>query len=647
LYISTVRTSILSACKEVSRDDFRNNLPSDEYAAISRFQADHDVVIKDADKGSAIVIIDSHRYIRECLRHLNDGSYRLLDCDPTPQYEVSLHRLIVSLAASGVLTQDMASFASTRNSRPGRFYCLPKIHKPGVPGRPVCSCSGSLCENSSIIIDWFLKPLLPSIPSYLRDSYDFLDRLRSYGPLPADSLLVTLDVVALYPSIPHQDGLAALRSFLSDSRFDSKFVDGIVELSQFVLQHNFFEFDNRFYLQTKGTAIGTTMAVVYSVIFMHVFETNALAGARWCPLLWLRFIDDIFMVWPFSEAALSEFVRYLNSINSSIQFTYRCSSSSIDFLDVLVSKDSQGVVSTDLFVKETDTHQFLHNQSSHPGHVKRSLAFSQSLRYRRICSTDERARFHSNNLEKFLVARQYGRKSVRSQIDKAFRYDLSTRRSTDASSDRVNMVLTFHPGLPNISAKLRDLHDILSADPLLFRAFPLPSRVAFRRPRNLRDKIVRARLPSDVPRNSCGPCHGRANCQLCRMLPHQESIVSFSGREFRLHCGSNANCKSVFVIYCITCISCRLQYVGCTKNFRKRANNHKSIISRRLVKPECFRLYEHFAGVGHSISDVQFTILSCTVPHRLEEEENGWKCKLDTIFPGGLNVVRETWSNRF
>ena len=176
--------------------------------------------------------------------------------------------------------------------------------------------------------------------------------------------------------------------------------------------------------------------------------------------------------------------------------------------------------------------------------MKRSLAFSQSLRYRRICSTDERARFHSNNLEKFLVARQYGRKSVRSQIDKAFRYDLSsTRRSADANSDRVHMVLTLHPGLPKISAKLRDLHDILSADPLLFRAFPLPSR--------------------------------------------------------------------------------------------------------RLVKPECFRLFEHFAGVGHSISDVQFTILSCTVPHRLEEEENGWKCKLDTIFPGGLNVVRETWSNRF
>jgi len=647
LYISTVRSSILQACRGVTRDDFYFNLSSAENAAISHFQTAHDVIIKDADKGSAIVIMDRDRYVGECLRHLNDGSYRLLESDPTPFFEPSLHRLIRSLASSGVLTQDMASFASVQNSRPGRFYCLPKLHKSGVPGRPVCSCSGTLCENASIIIDWFLKPLLSSIPSYLRDSYDFLDRLRSYGPLPVDSLLVTLDVVALYPSIPHDDGLAALRSFLSASRFDSKFVDGIVELSRFVLEHNFFEFDRKFYLQTKGTAIGTTMAVVYAVIFMHVFETAALAGAPFSPLFWLRFIDDVFMVWPHSEESLSDFVTYLNSINSSIQFTYRCSRSNIDFLDILVSKDSRGIVSTDLFIKETDTHQFLHNDSCHPGHVKRSLPFSQTLRYRRICSSEDRARFHSVNLEKFLISRQYGKRSVRFQIDKAFNQDLSSRRVSSVDDVRVNLILTYHPGLPNVSAKLRELHDILLVDPLLARAFPLPPRVAFRRPKNLRDKIIRARLPSSSSSDFCGPCFGRSDCQLCLVLPHQDSIVSSSGRSFRLSCGVNANCKSVFVVYCITCVQCRLQYVGCTNNFRKRANQHKSIISRRLAKPECFRLYEHFSRPDHSFSDVRFTILSRTSPQSLEEEENSWKLKLNTLYPGGLNVVSATFSNRF
>jgi hypothetical protein len=118
----------------------------------------------------------------------------------------------------------------------------------------------------------------------------------------------------LYPSIPHQDGLSALRTFLNDSRFDSRFIDGIVQLSEFILQHNVFVFDNQFNLQTKGTAIGTTMAVVYAVIFMHIFETGALSQSRLRPALWLRFIYDIFMVWPHYEASLADFVDYLNSI---------------------------------------------------------------------------------------------------------------------------------------------------------------------------------------------------------------------------------------------------------------------------------------------------------------------------------------------
>jgi hypothetical protein len=88
-----------------------------------------------------------------------------------------------------------------------------------------------------------------------------------------------------------------------------------------------------------------------------------------------------------------------------------------------------------------------------------------------------------------------------------------------------------------------------------------------------------------------------------------------------------------------------LQYVGCTNNFRKRANQHKSIISGRLAKPECFRLYEHFSQLDHSFSDVRFTILGRTSPQNLEEQENSRKSKLNTIYPGGLNVVAATWSS--
>ena len=131
-----------------------------------------------------------------------------------------------------------------------------------------------------------------------------------------------------------------------------------------------------FFLQTKGTAIGTTMAVCYSIIFMHMFESKALASSPKKPLHWFRFIDDVFMVWNHSAADLSVFVDHLISINPAIEFTHNVSNVSIAFLDVLVSKNDVGCISNDLFVKPTDTHQFLHADSAHPNHTKKSWAFS-------------------------------------------------------------------------------------------------------------------------------------------------------------------------------------------------------------------------------------------------------------------------------
>ena len=152
---------------------------------------------------------------------------------------------------------------------------------------------------------------------------------------------------------------------------------------------------------------------------------------------------------------------------------------------------------------------------------------------------------------------------------------------------------------------------------------------------------------SSICTNSCGPCNGRKNCLLCEYLPNQRSVTSKAGKTFLLQCGRDANCNSVYVVYCITCTRCHLQYVGCTSNFRSRANNHKSIIQRKVVKTECAKLYEHFASMDHSIDDVYFTILSATNRYSLELEENLWKLRLDTLFPGGLNTVRATYSNRF
>ena len=129
--------------------------------------------------------------------------------------------------------------------------------------------------------------------SYIKDTGGFLKKLRAIGEIPKGAILVKADVVGLYPSIPHDEGLEVLRN-----KYD-KFIDKTVPTEDitknvFVLKNIFFEFNSKFYKQISGTAIGTKFAPPYACIFMDYIETEFLKSQEIKPWLWKRFIDDIF-----------------------------------------------------------------------------------------------------------------------------------------------------------------------------------------------------------------------------------------------------------------------------------------------------------------------------------------------------------------
>ena len=96
------------------------------------------------------------------------------------------------------------------------MYVLPKVHKrlSDVPGRPVISNCGMPTEKVFEILDYHFKPVMQNGRSYIRDSGHFLEMINNISTLQENSLLVTADVVGLYPSIPHQAGLTALKEAL-------------------------------------------------------------------------------------------------------------------------------------------------------------------------------------------------------------------------------------------------------------------------------------------------------------------------------------------------------------------------------------------------------------------------------------------------
>ena len=108
---------------------------------------------------------------------------------------------------------------------------LPKIDKrlENVPGRPVISQCGAPTEKVSEFLDYPLKLIMQSGRSYIKDSRDFLKKIKDLGSFPENVILVTAYVVGLYPNIPHEAGLQALEEALENRNHKQFSTDKLVK----------------------------------------------------------------------------------------------------------------------------------------------------------------------------------------------------------------------------------------------------------------------------------------------------------------------------------------------------------------------------------------------------------------------------------
>ncbi|XP_077674347.1 uncharacterized protein LOC144265548 [Eretmochelys imbricata] len=190
------------------------------------------------------------------------------------------------------------------------------------------------------------RPYTTSTPSYLRDTTDFLRKLQSIGDLPENTILATMDVEALYTNTPHKDGLQAVRNSIPDNVTANL----VAELCDFVLTHNYFTFGDNVYLQISSTAMDTRMAPQYANVFMAYLEQRFLSSRPLMPLLYLRYIDDIFIIWTHGKEALEEFHHDFNNFHPTINLSLDQSTEEIHFLDITVLI-SNGHINTTLYRK--------------------------------------------------------------------------------------------------------------------------------------------------------------------------------------------------------------------------------------------------------------------------------------------------------
>jgi hypothetical protein len=667
-YIEQVNQDILNLLKS-NIEKHHPNMTQSERKALESLKENKNIIIKPADKGGAIVVMHKMEYDKEILKMLGDDQfYKESSKDLNKSFSEDLETIIQEMKDQNLINEKEAQFLFQKECITPILYGLPKVHKmfDQMPSfRPIVSGCGSCMEGVSKFVDFYLKPLAANSASYIKDTTDFLRKIKDLNISETD-ILVAADVCSLYTVINHDEGLEACKGALGKrSQTDKKKMPTkiLTTLILKILKSNCFSFLGRFFLQICGTAMGTPMAPSYANIFMTAVETKILleyekqTGLK--PMIWYRFLDDIIFIWPHGEQSLKEFLDYMqefgekNFFKTSLKFTFEYGRK-VPFLDTTVSLED-GQVVTDLFCKKTDAHLYLRNDSCHPKNCLKGLAKGEFLRVKRICSSEENFKKRASELKGFFIKRGFQETELNKALEEVTnqnREDLLNYKEKKRN-DRVPFVLTYHPRLKRTSHILHKHFPLLNANKRLTEVFPEAPMAAFRRLPNIRDQLVKSgKEPTSLEQNQkCGD--GRCKC--CHLF-NQEKEIKVNGHSFTPRdCGT---CKSSNLIYTIQCKRCNLSYVGETKQaLSLRISGHRTTINR--VKRggkldddsnDNGTAY-HFSEGSHNFeTDAEVAILengswrSC---HERRSKEDFFILKFGTLQPGGINVKKGSFSTTF
>ena len=261
---------------------------------------------------------------------------------------------------------------------------------------------------------------------------------------------------------------------------------------------------------------------------MDRLENSFLETQRLKPLVWIRYIDDIFFIWTHSEKELKEFMGELNSFDTNIKFINEYSDKKDIFLDLQVDI-VEGKLITSLFVTPTDRHQYLHYSSGHSEHTKRSMIYSQTLRLERFCSLEKEK---LSEMKSWFLKRGYPEEIIDCEMGKV-NFRENKKKSGVNKNKGIPFVVTYHPKLKNLSKIIKDNLYLLYINDEIKKTFTPSPMISFCSSRNISNYIVRARLyPLEMTVGS-SKC-GKKRCELCDVISETDTFSStVTGESFK------------------------------------------------------------------------------------------------------------------
>ena len=182
----------------------------------------------------------------------------------------------------GELSNEWASFIVNPDAQPGKNSTLYKRHKPNIPVRLLTTRCNAAIENLVIFVEKHCAKLTENIPTKINDPYHLTDIFETRNPkgIPDNAILVTFDIVNMFPSIDNNRGVAAVKSALDSRTSLSPSIECIIEALEICLTNNNSSFVGQKLIQTNGTTMGAANSCSYSDLAIQPIDKAVIDTQR-------------------------------------------------------------------------------------------------------------------------------------------------------------------------------------------------------------------------------------------------------------------------------------------------------------------------------------------------------------------------------
>ncbi|CAF4058846.1 unnamed protein product [Adineta steineri] len=408
--------------------------------SIQRKLKKYRLILRQTDKSGVFHIGHANDYKRKARQYREKtGAYEELPTNPFNEILYNTTHLLNQMKAHTKIPewQRLKMLPVQAKTQLAYQYFLPKVHKNGTPLRPIINTIHAATKAISQFLDRMIRPLFDR---YVRqttivDGVDLLTKLQIYiqqGHFTASTLFVTFDITNLYTMLPQEESLKILAEFLREhhsDRLNGISIETIIELSRIVLQANAFIYDNKFYRQIIGGAMGSPFTLTLANIFMWKWEKQALIPKLLPHEIFGRYIDDGFFTSNESEATIKAILNIANKFHPNIKLEYQIGKC-LPFLDVLIHNNN-GILSSSVYHKPAAEPAVLSFLSDHPRHTFRNVLQTLLIRAIRYSSTFEAFNIERREIRLLLLYNGYPSTYIHEQFQQFFmKHRVSSSSST-------------------------------------------------------------------------------------------------------------------------------------------------------------------------------------------------------------------------